>query len=118
MYGISFRGSATLGTDRVVTRFLPKTVNLKSAKDTILTRFLTPVPDTTKEVVRIVVEAFDVGGRMSADTTRVTLGGPSVQLLNLIANQSVQAGLSLSLQMVAADPHGIIGRTTSRHPSS
>src|SRR6185436_1841497 len=65
--------------------------------------------DTTREVVAVVVQAFDVEGLVSADTTRVTLGGPAVELRNLIPNQAVQAGLSLSLQMRASDPHGIVG---------
>ena len=109
MVGVAFRGDPVLGTDRVVTRFARKTVVLNSVRDTVISRYLLATSDTTKEVVSIVVEAFDKEGNFSADTTRIRVGGPAVNLLNLENNQAVQAGLSLSLQLEAADPQGIIG---------
>jgi hypothetical protein len=128
--GIAQRGSRDLGTDTVVTRFPVKSVSLKTptttpptgststttttttapvVKDTVITRYLSPLPDTTREVVAIIVEAFDAEGLVGADTTRITVGGPSVSLLNLKNNQTVQAGLALSLQARASDPQGIVG---------
>src|SRR5688572_24480784 len=109
MYGVALRGSVTLGTDTSVIRYAPKTIALPETRDTVLTRFLQAVPDTTREVVAVVVEAFDTEGLFAADTTRLTVGGPAVNILNLVPDQAVQAGLSLSLQLEASDPHGIIG---------
>jgi DNA-binding beta-propeller fold protein YncE len=109
MIGVALRGDPALGTNQVVTRFSPKSITLASVRDTVLTRYLIATNDTTREVVSIVVEAFDADSLSASDTTRITVGGPSVELLNLEDNQSVQSGLALSLQMRAADPNGIIG---------
>jgi hypothetical protein len=109
IFGVAQRGDPQLGTDRVVTRFAPKTLVLPSPRDTVVTRYLIATQDDTREVVSIVVEAFDAEGVMTADTTRITVGGPNVDLLNLEEGQAVQAGLSLSLQAVASDPNGVVG---------
>jgi hypothetical protein len=109
MFGVAERGSRALGTDTTVLRFAPKVIALPQTLDTVLTRYLQAVPDTTREVVAIVVEAFDTEGLFGADTTRLTVGGPAVDILNLVPDQAVQAGLSLSLQLRATDPNGLIG---------
>ena len=106
--GVALRGDAQLGTDDVVSRYEAKTVVLAGARDTILTRFLLATADTTKETAHIIVEATSLDGFTSSDTTRITLGGPSVELLNLESGQAVQSGLALSLQLRASDPQGII----------
>jgi hypothetical protein len=108
MYGVALRGNPALGTDTAVIRYAVKTIALPSTRDTVLSRYLLAVPDTTRETVHIVVEAIDADTLFAADSTRVILGGPAVELINIVPDQSVQAGLALSLQLRAADPHGII----------
>jgi hypothetical protein len=108
MIGLALRGDPLLGTNVSVTRFGQKTIVLPSVRDTVLTRYLLATNDTTRERVSIVVEAFDSDGLRSSDTTRVIVGGPSVDLLNLEDNQAVQSGLGLSLQLRASDPNGIV----------
>lgn len=108
-FGIAERGRKELGTDTVVTRFTPKKVVLpKGTKDTTLTRYLLPVPSTVKELSKIIVVAFDDAKNVGADTSKLVLGGPDVQLQNIVPGQSIQAGLGLSLRIVARDPQGII----------
>jgi hypothetical protein len=107
--GISQRGSRELGTDTVVARFTSKKVILPAnTRDTTLTRYLLPVPSTVKELSKIIVLAYDAEKNVSADTSNLVLGGPDVSLQNVTAGQSIQAGLGLSVRVVARDPQGII----------
>lgn len=109
LVGISERGDQNLGTDTVVTRFARKKVVLPtSTRDTTLTRYLAAVPSTVRELAKIVATAYDTEGNVSADTSNLVLGGPDVQLQNVTAGQAIQAGLGMSLRVVARDPQGII----------
>ncbi len=108
-FGIANRGDKTLGTDTVVTRFTRKKVALPAnTRDTTITRYLIPLPSKVKELSKIIVLAFDNEGNVAADTSSLVLGGPDVILQNIQAGQSIQAGLGLSLRVVARDPQGII----------
>ncbi len=106
-FGETLRGDVNLGTDTVVTRFVSKLVVLPGVRDTVVTRYIQPVEDSVKEITTIVAVAYDTDGNASADTVSLVLGGPDVQLLNLVENQTVQAGLGLNLSVVARDPQGI-----------
>ena len=104
--GLSFRGDVNLGTDSVVARFETKLVELLNpAEDTVISRWLVPTPDTLKEVTNIIVTAFDTLGNAAADTIPLTLGGPEVDLEDLVG--LVPAGANLPLAVRAADPLGI-----------
>ena len=108
LYGISLRGDPDLGTDVVVPRYVEKIVTLPTGtRDTTVMRYLQPTADSTKETGLIVVEATDGVGNISADTVALVLGGPDVQILDVIDGQSIQAGLNLSLRVLAQDPQGI-----------
>jgi DNA-binding beta-propeller fold protein YncE len=109
LYGVAFRGDVNLGTDEVIDRFLEKAVTLPAGvTDTTLTRYLLPVPSTVKEPVSIIVEATDSVGGIGADTVEILIGGPNVELLDLVDGQTVQAGLNLSTRVRAKDPQGIL----------
>jgi hypothetical protein len=105
--GVALRGNAGLGTDELVPRYQPREVELAAVRDTVLTRFLQPTDDDTQETAAIIVTAVDEEGNTSADTVSLVIGGPDVQLLNLVNDQPVQAGLSLNLAVVARDPQGV-----------
>ncbi len=116
LYGIAERGNESLGTDTVVDRFAEKEIILgPGVRDTTLTRYLLPVPDSIKETALIVVEATDSVGNVSADTVNLILGGPDVTLLDVVEGQSVQAGLNLATRVVARDPLGIIAIQVDLH---
>jgi len=106
--GVSHRGDKSLGTDEVVQRFEDKIVTLSDVKDTTLTRYILPTTDSIKETVKILVEATDTFGNIATDTVDMILGGPDVELLDLVDGQTVQAGLSLAARIRAQDPLGII----------
>jgi hypothetical protein len=107
--GVAERGTQELGTDTIVPRFTPKKVVLPpNVKDTTLTRYLIPIPSTVKELSKIIVVAYDSEKNVKADTASLVLGGPDVSLQNIVNGQSVQAGLGLSLRVIARDPQGII----------
>ena len=112
--GIAFRGNADLGTDTVVTRFFSKLVTLDAATDpdafvtdTTVMRYLNATADTVRETAYIVAQAWDAEGLSSADTVALVLGGPDVELLNVVTGQSVQAGLNFNLGVRARDPQGV-----------
>jgi DNA-binding beta-propeller fold protein YncE len=105
--GVALRGDPSLGTDEVVARYQPREVTLAGVRDTVLTRYLQPTDDDTKETASIIVTAVDEEGNESADTVSLIIGGPDVQILNLVDDQAVRAGLSLNLSAVARDPQGI-----------
>ncbi|MCJ7628140.1 MAG: hypothetical protein MUO50_07100, partial [Longimicrobiales bacterium] len=110
--GISYRGDASLGTDTTVTRFLSKMIRFdKSVADTTVSRYLLATPDTTREGSLLLALAYDSEGNISADTVTMTIGGPRVAFLTLVEGQKIQSGLSLNLQVEAADPEGVTGLT-------
>ncbi len=106
--GVSFRGDVDLGTDTVITRFESKVVRLLTIpEDTTVSRFLIAVDDTIKETSFIIAHAFDTLGNMSSDTVPLVLGGPDVQVVNLVAGEVIQAGRDLAIRIEARDPVGI-----------
>ena len=106
--GLALRGDVSLGTDVAVPRFTSKTVDfLNPVSDTILTRFLQPIPGTILEVVAIIVTAFDADDNFTADTVEIFLGGPSVQILNFVGGEVIQAGRTLGIRVQARDPIGV-----------
>ncbi len=110
--GISYRGDASLGTDTTVTRYLSKMIRFdKSVADTTVSRYLLATPDTTREGSLLLALAYDSEGNISADTVTLTIGGPRVAFLTLVKDQKIQSGLSLNLQVEAADPEGVNGLT-------
>lgn len=109
MLGIAERGDKDLGTDEVVTRFVERAITLPAGvQDTTLTRYLRPTADSTKETAKIIVVAADSSGNESADTVPLVLGGPDVEILDIIDGQSIQAGLALTARVRAMDPVGLI----------
>ena len=104
--GVSFRGDVSLGTDEVVPRFESKLVQLLNpAEDTIVSRWLIAVADTIKEETNVIVTALDALGNAAADTILLTLGGPEVDLEDLVG--LVPAGANLPLSVRASDPLGV-----------
>lgn len=106
--GFSLRGDPDLGTQVAVDRFEKKEVALAGVRDTVLTRFLMPTADDVPEQALIAVTAVDGDGALQADTVSLILGGPDVQLLNLVDGQPIQSGLGLNLSAVAKDPQGLL----------
>jgi hypothetical protein len=106
--GLSFRGNVDLGTDTVITRFETKVVRLLTVpEDTTVSRFLIAVDDTIKETARIIAHAYDTLGNVSSDTVQLVLGGPDVQVINLVDGEVIQAGRDLAVRVEARDPVGI-----------
>ncbi len=106
--GVSFRGDVNLGTDTVITRFESKVVRLFTVpEDTTVSRFLIAVDDTIKENSFIIAHAFDTLGNVSSDTVLLVLGGPDVQVINLVSGDVIQAGRDLGVRVEARDPVGI-----------
>ena len=110
--GASRRGDPDLGTDTTVVRFLTRVVRFaEPVRDTTVSRYLVPTPDSTREVSFLYAIAYDSQGNFAADTVRVTIGGPRVDILTLEDDQQIQAGLTLNLQVEAMDPEGILDLT-------
>jgi hypothetical protein len=107
--GLSFRGDVDLGTDTVVVRYASKMVRFNGpVPDTTVSRYLEATPDTTREGSILLAIAYDSGGNISADTVSLTIGGPRVTFLTLEDDLKIQSGLSLNLQVEAADPEGVL----------
>ncbi|MHB1193359.1 MAG: YncE family protein [Longimicrobiales bacterium] len=108
MKGIAKRGSKDLGTDTVVLRFVERAVTFAAGvKDTTISRYLRATADSTKETAQIVVIAADSAGNQSSDTVDLVLGGPDVEILDIVDGQTIQAGLGLTARVRAQDPLGI-----------
>ena len=107
--GIAFRGDAALGTDSLVQRFDTKVVDLlPPVEDTIISRYLqATTPDSTLEVVQIIVTAIDTLGNAASDTVPINLGGPDVEFLNLVGGELIQSGRTLGLRIQAQDGLGV-----------
>ncbi len=72
--GVSHRGDASLGTDEVVVRFLPRLVNfIPPVTDTVLQRDLVPAADSTGENAFIRIAAYDRQGNVLRDSVEVSL---------------------------------------------
>ena len=114
--GVSFRGDEDLGTDTIVSRYFSKMVRFdQTIPDTTVSRYLVASPDSTREASVLFAIAYDSGGNMSADTVPMTIGGPRVTFLTLEDDQQIQSGLSLNLQVEAADPEGVLEITIADH---
>ncbi len=110
--GVSYRGDESLGTDTIVVRYYSKMVRFAgSVGDTTVSRYLLASPDTTREASTVFAVAYDTGGNISADTVSMTIGGPRVTFLTLEDGLQIQSGLSLNLQVEAADPEGVLDMT-------
>ncbi|HSW31871.1 MAG TPA: hypothetical protein VLH75_20475 [Longimicrobiales bacterium] len=108
MRGIARRGNRDLGTDTVVARFVERAVTFAAGvKDTTISRYLRATKDSTKETAQIVVIAADSAGNQSSDTVNLVLGGPDVEILDIVDGQTIQAGLGLNARVRARDPLGI-----------
>ena len=104
--GISFRGDVNLGTNELVPRFETKLVQLLDpTEDTIISRWLIPIADTLREETNIIVTAFDTLGNVSADTVPLILGGPEVNLEDLV--DQVPAGANMPITVRVSDPLGV-----------
>ncbi|NJD19986.1 MAG: hypothetical protein FIA95_11990 [Gemmatimonadetes bacterium] len=108
MRGIAQRGSRDLGTDTAVARFVERAITFPAGiKDTTISRYLRATKDSTMETAQIFVIAADSSGNQSADTVDLVLGGPDVEILDIVDGQPIQAGLSLTAHVRAQDPLGI-----------
>lgn len=106
--GLAFRGDRNLGTDTVVARFQAKVVKLPSGiRDTTVSRYLLPTPNTERETAVLYAVAYDAQGNAAQDSVLLIIGGPRVEFRTLRDGQQVQAGLSLNLQVEASDPSRI-----------
>lgn len=106
--GVAHRGDRDLGTHQEVLRYAPKVVDFSSPlpMDTIIARFLQPL-GTVSESVYIRVVAEDAFGVVGRDSVLITMGGPSVQLPDLVDGQSISAGQALPIRVTATDPAGV-----------
>ncbi|CAN5363358.1 hypothetical protein BH23GEM4_BH23GEM4_19640 [soil metagenome] len=105
--GFALRGVAALGTEQQIPRFATKSVEfgtLAAVRDTVITRFLLATADTTREnAVFLVAVATDAGGNTAADTVRISIGGPRVQIVSPVTGQDVRAGTQLEVTVSARD---------------
>ncbi|MBI4544050.1 MAG: hypothetical protein HY703_02515, partial [Gemmatimonadetes bacterium] len=106
--GVSFRGDASLGTDTVVTRLLPKAIGFEKApRDTVVRRYLLASADSSTERVHVIASAQDIARNVGADTVQVVVGGPRVEIVTPKTGQAVQAGQALAVKLSAADQSGV-----------
>lgn len=101
------RGSAELGTEQQVPRFVTKLVQLAGSpavKDTTLKRFLEALADSSRaQRVKVVVTAWDTAGNSGADSTLVNIGGPRAQILGPAAGASFYGGTTLPVRVLGLD---------------
>jgi hypothetical protein len=101
------RGSAELGTESQVPRFVTKSVRLAGAtavRDTTLKRFLEALADSTRaQRIRVVVTAWDTAGNAGADSTLVNIGGPRAVILSPAPGTVFNAGTTLPIRVLAVD---------------
>jgi len=107
--GTSQRGSAALGTDTTVTRFVSKTVNIAPDQDTVITRYLLPVPsDSTSELVTITATARDSSGNTAGATATVRIvGGPALTVVRPAAGAATSVGKSVIIEVRGVDQNGV-----------
>jgi YVTN family beta-propeller protein len=108
MRGFAHRGNRDLGTDVVVERFVERAITFPvGVRDTTISRYLRAIPDSTKETAWIQVIAADAAGNQSLDSVALVLGGPDVEILDIVNGQTIQSGLQLTARVRAQDPLGI-----------
>jgi len=107
--GTSLRGSAALGTDTTVTRFVSKTVTIAPATAAVITRYLLPVPtDSTSEAVTITATATDSSGNTASGTATVrVVSGPVLTIVRPVPGTLTSAGKTLVVEVQAHDPNGV-----------
>jgi len=106
--GLALRGDVNLGTDEVVERFVSKTVDfVPEVQDTTVSRYLQATPDSILETAVIIATVFDGAGNSSSDTVSLILGGPAVDIENLVGGEVIQSGLTLGLRVAARDGAGV-----------
>lgn len=107
MRAYELRGSAELGTEQKVPRFVTKSVQLAGAtavRDTTLKRFLEALADSTRtQKVRVVVTAWDTAGNSGVDSTLINIGGPRAVILSPAAGASFFGGTSMQVRVLAQD---------------
>jgi hypothetical protein len=103
--GFALRGDPQLGTQVLVPRFHTKTVELAGAPtDTLITRFLIASGDTLPEDgVYVVATARDTAGNVRADTTRISVRGPRVELVSPVSGSTFPQGTPFPVRIVAQD---------------
>jgi hypothetical protein len=109
----ALRGDAALGTQTQVQRFASKTVTLTglghAVRDTVLTRYLLALADSTPEhAIRLVVTATNTSGQSAADTAGVNIGGPRVSITSPAQGSSATAGNIVTVRVSASDPFDLI----------
>ncbi|MBB4639209.1 YncE family protein [Longimicrobium terrae] len=118
----SVRGSVALGTDTVVVRHAPRTVDLTAGgvatRDTVIGRFLPATSDTIRETgVYVVVTATDTSGISRADTARITISGagvaPQVDITAPTEGASVLLGDPLLVRARVRDDRRVASVTLS-----
>ena len=100
----AIRGNPNLGTAVRVDRFVTKSVDLSggAVRDTTLDRFLYATQDAEPESgVFVVVTAKDTANNVSADTFRITLGGPRISVTP--KDTASTAGTQVELRVQASD---------------
>ncbi|MEX2528985.1 MAG: hypothetical protein WEA09_15240 [Gemmatimonadota bacterium] len=106
--GVAFRGSEALGTREEIQKFEAKTVNFVPPVATAnVTRYLLASSNQDTEGAFIRITARDVQGNVTRDSVNIFVGGPKVEILNLISGQQVQAGQNVQVDTRSADPLGI-----------
>jgi len=107
--GTAHRGSAVLGTDTTVTRFVSKTVSLAPEQDTVITRYLLPVlTNSTSETVIITATAQDSSGNTSSDTASIRIvGGPVMSVVRPGAGSTTSVGKSIIIELRGVDANGV-----------
>ena len=108
--GTAQRGSAALGTDTAVTRFVSRTVTIPPTADTVITRYLRAVvpADLTSEVVTITATATDSSGNSAAGTASVrVVGGPRMTLVRPTAGAITSPGRSIVIEVAATSTRGV-----------
>jgi hypothetical protein len=114
--GFALRGSAELGTQTKVERFVPKTVTFAPGTRTAtVERYLAATSDTTPDArVYIVATARDSMGNVRADTVPVSLGGPKVEIVSPADRAQVFAGSQVPVRITAKDGIGFISSVVLR----
>jgi hypothetical protein len=70
--------------------------------DTVITRYLQPVQDTTSEPVYLVVTARDAAGNSKADTVRI-IDGPRISIIDPEPGTTVRVNSTMLVRLNASD---------------
>jgi hypothetical protein len=105
--GLAIRGSPLTNTvvvnryEEVVIPF-PQPPQTRLPTDTVIARYLRPLPDTTSEIVYIIATARDGAGNVSADTVHI-LDGPRIEIIEPQPGLTLGIGQTLNVRVVATD---------------